>query len=125
MLAIRALDEIQGPSAAASVAPGSRRCLTRGPLICDPDPPYLSLTLATDFTSALRTLTHIYGRSRTSTRNLREAHALKGAGEKAEGEGIQRVREGTETEVLGGARILFLSLIFSANLAGENFLPNA
>ncbi|KYM78389.1 hypothetical protein ALC53_11044 [Atta colombica] len=40
LLAIRVLDETQGPS-----APRPRllqRWLTRGPLICDPDPPYLN-----------------------------------------------------------------------------------
>lgn len=104
MLAIRALDEIRGPRRCGGFPTPGPPAQAGGPLICDPDPPYLSATPATDFTSALRTLTHIHGRSRTSTEeSSREAHVPKGG---KEYKGCER---GQETKVLGGARILPLS----------------
>lgn len=127
LLAIRALDETRGPSAAAApprrAAPRRfpRRWLTRGPLICDPDPPYLNNPgygfhlSSQDAHPHPRTLTYIHEESSRGT---------------CRGKGCERGQRRGASTGQTGAHASFVSVSIShaffvpALLARRSFLPN-
>lgn len=88
LLAIRALDETQGPSAPRRLL---QRWLTRGPLICDPDPPYLNNPgygfhlSSQDAHPHPRTLTYIHEESLRGTCRRKGGRTKGARGDRSEG----------------------------------------